>query len=105
MALTYTRYEGNTKITDEVKVGDHVLQNAYGKGMGRLEDCGRRGVVVAVNRVKAVVRFDQRQYGTRPVHPGVLRLEGRAITAEPRQLPGMARLMELTPELVAHYAD
>lgn len=23
----------------------------------------------------------------------------------PRQLPGMARLMELTPELYAHYAD
>lgn len=25
--------------------------------------------------------------------------------ARPRQLPGMARLMELTPELYAHYAD
>jgi hypothetical protein len=30
---------------------------------------------------------------------------GRPITAQPRQLPGMARLMELTPELYAHYAD
>lgn len=25
--------------------------------------------------------------------------------AEPRQIPGMARLMELTPELIAHYSD
>ena len=77
MPAAYTRYVGNTKIVNQAEVGDRVLQIAYGKGMGRLEDCGRRGTVVAVSRVRVVVDFGF-QSGTRSVHPDVLSLEDRA---------------------------
>jgi hypothetical protein len=111
VTLTYaTRYERDARNrlvplpAEPVQLGDTVRQNAYGRGLGRLEDCGRLGTVTAVNRTKVVVDFGA-QFGQRPVSPDVLRLEARALTVQPRQLPGMARLMELTPELAAHYGD
>ena len=79
--MNYTRYEGGTKILDAVQVGDIVRQTAYGKGMGRLEDCGRTGTVLAVNRTLVRVRFSD-QRSARPVSPDVLRLLGRASAAE-----------------------
>lgn len=85
--LTYaTRYDydnGGTPLPAEpVQVGDHVLQIAYGKGLGRLDDCGRRGLVVAVNRVTATVHFGD-YHGTQRVSPSVLRLEQRAFAPAP----------------------
>jgi hypothetical protein len=52
-------------------VGDTVRQEAYGMGLGRLEDCGRTGTIIAVNRVKVVVDFGA-FIGTQTVHPNVL---------------------------------
>lgn len=104
MTAAYARPFGSKADPQFPAIGDTVLQQAYGMGLGRLEDCGRTGTVTAVNRTKVVVDFGAQQ-GTRPVHPNILKLVSRAFTVQPHQLPGMARLMELTPELYAHYAD
>lgn len=75
--LTYaTRFEDGTPLPAEpVELGDSVRQQAYGKGLGRLEDCGRLGIVTAIHRTRVVVDFGP-FIGTQRVSPSVLRREG-----------------------------
>lgn len=74
--LSYTRWVAGAKVQNEARIGDRVRQVSYGRGLGRLEDCGRVGRVMAVNRTKVVVDFGL-QIGRRPVSPDVLALVAR----------------------------